>query len=283
MARALQQSGRRQSEARSESWQTRHRTSRLKRRRDIILQGNYIAADGTDTRNYGGTRGIQEARELGALIMGVPVEHAIAAGNSSLSIMHLVLRTAMDLGLWGDERRWSDNASETNRPKLLAPVPGYDRHFVLTKHFGIDLIPIPMTADGLIWRQPMQRSRTQASRAFGACPSIPATGCTYGDDIVKQIAALASTAATDDFVVLWDNAYAVHDLYEQVTLWPLFLPQQPKPARWIMSYNLPPPLRSPTPVPGWHLLRPRPQYSTRWTDIMRFSPSAMTKSISCVM
>ena len=74
---------------------------------DGILQGNYIAADGTDTRNYGGTRGIQEARELGALIMEVPVEHAIAAGNSSLSIMHLVLRTAMDLGLWGDERRWS--------------------------------------------------------------------------------------------------------------------------------------------------------------------------------
>ena len=88
---------------------------------DGILQN--ACADGTDTRNYGGTRGIQEARELGALIMGVPVEHAIAAGNSSLSIMHLVLRTAMDLGLWGDERRWSDNASETNRPKLLAPVP----------------------------------------------------------------------------------------------------------------------------------------------------------------
>ena len=123
MARALQQSGRRQSEARSESWQTRHRRVSLSDGLDDILQGNYIAADGTDTRNYGGTRGIQEARELGALIMGVPVEHAIAAGNSSLSIMHLVLRTAMDLGLWGDERRWSDNASKQTDPNCSPQCP----------------------------------------------------------------------------------------------------------------------------------------------------------------
>ena len=182
---------------------------------DGILQGNYIAADGTDTRNYGGTRGIQEARELGAQIMGVPVEHTIAAGNSSLSIMHLVLRSAMDLGLWGDERRWSNNTSATNRPKLLAPVPGYDRHFVLTRHFDIDLIPIPMTEHG---------PDMAAANAAVADPSVKGiwcvpkysnpTGCTYSDEVVEQMAALANTAAADDFVVLWDNAYAVHDLYE---------------------------------------------------------------------
>ena len=90
---------------------------------DGILQGNYIAADGTDTRNYGGTRGIQEARELGAQIMGVPVEHTIAAGNSSLSIMHLVLRSAMDLGLWGDERRWSNNTSQQTDPNCWPRCP----------------------------------------------------------------------------------------------------------------------------------------------------------------
>ena len=147
--------------------------------------------------------------------MGVPVEHTIAAGNSSLSIMHLVLRSAMDLGLWGDERRWSDNTSETNRPKLLAPVPGYDRHFVLTKHFGIDLIPIPMTEDG---------PDMAAATAAVADPSVKGiwcvpkysnpTGCTYSDEVVEQIAGLANTAAANDFVVLWDNAYAVHDLFD---------------------------------------------------------------------
>jgi DNA-binding transcriptional MocR family regulator len=147
--------------------------------------------------------------------MGVPVENTIATGNSSLSIMHLVLRTAMDLGLWGDERRWSANTSETSRPKLLAPVPGYDRHFVLTKHFGIDLIPIPMTEDG---------PDMTAATAAVADPSVKGiwcvpkysnpTGCTYSDKVVEQIAGLANTAAANDFVVLWDNAYAVHDLYE---------------------------------------------------------------------
>lgn len=89
---------------------------------DGILQGNYLAADGTDTRNYGGIRGISEARALGAELMGVPAENILAAGNSSLSVMHLVLRTAMDLGLWQDQRLWSN----CKTPKLLAPVPGYD-------------------------------------------------------------------------------------------------------------------------------------------------------------
>ena len=181
---------------------------------DGILQGNYIAADGTDTRNYGGTRGIHEARELGAQIMEVPVEHAIAAGNSSLSIMHLVLRTAMDLGLWGDERIWSRNSSETHRPKLLAPVPGYDRHFVLTKHFGIDLVPVPMTEDGPDMAAVTAAVADSSVKGIWCVPKYSnPTGCTYSDDIVRQIAALANTAAADDFVVLWDNAYAVHDLY----------------------------------------------------------------------
>ena len=87
---------------------------------DGVLQGNYIAEDGTDTRNYGGLRGIAEARALGAELMGIPAANVMAAGNSSLSIMHLVIRTVMDLGLWNDDRLWSN----TDKPKILAPVPG---------------------------------------------------------------------------------------------------------------------------------------------------------------
>ena len=36
---------------------------------EAAIAGNYIATDGTDTRNYGNLRGIPEARELGAQIM----------------------------------------------------------------------------------------------------------------------------------------------------------------------------------------------------------------------
>ena len=83
---------------------------------DGILDGNFIAADGTDTRNYGGVRGIAEARDLGSQLMGIPAENIIAAGNSSLSVMHLVLRTARDLGLWSDERTWSVSYTHLKLP-----------------------------------------------------------------------------------------------------------------------------------------------------------------------
>ena len=179
---------------------------------DGILQGNYIAEDGTDTRNYGGTRGIAEARSLGADIMGVPEANIMAAGNSSLSVMHLTLRTAMDLGLWGDGRLWSN--AET--VKLLAPVPGYDRHFTLSNHFGIELVPIPVTDSGPDMDAARAAVADSAVKGIWCVPKYSnPTGCTYSDDVVSQLAALPGDAAADDFVVLWDNAYAVHDLYEQ--------------------------------------------------------------------
>ena len=179
---------------------------------DGVLDGNFIAADGTDTRNYGGVRGIAEARGLGSELMGVPAENIIAAGNSSLSVMHLVLRTATDLGLWSDERTWS----RSDKRKLLAPVPGYDRHFALSEHFGIELMPIPMTEQG---------PDMEAARAAVSDPSVKGiwcvpkyanpTGCTYDHDTVAALAQLPALAAADDFVVLWDNAYAVHDLGDE--------------------------------------------------------------------
>ena len=58
---------------------------------DGILQGAVEAADGTDIRNYGGLRGIPEARELGARLLDVDADLVIAGGNSSLWFMHLVI------------------------------------------------------------------------------------------------------------------------------------------------------------------------------------------------
>ena len=179
---------------------------------DGVLQGNFIAEDGTDTRNYGGVRGLTEARALGALMMGVPTENIIAAGNSSLSVMHLTLRTAMDIGLWGDNRLWSS----TDKPKLLAPVPGYDRHFTLSNHFGIELIPIPVTEQGPDMAAAREAASDPSVKGIWCVPKYSnPTGCTYSDDVVAQLASLPDEAAADDFVVLWDNAYAVHDLYPE--------------------------------------------------------------------
>ena len=92
---------------------------------DGILQGNYESADGIDTRNYGGVRGLREARELGAQLLDIAPEQVMAAGNSSLQLMHAATCFAHEVR-WGDET-----------PTMLCPVPGYDRHFSLCESLGL--------------------------------------------------------------------------------------------------------------------------------------------------
>ncbi len=175
---------------------------------ETMIAGDYISIDGTDTRNYGGLMGIAEARALGAQIMDVPADEIMAAGNSSLNLMHLVLHTATDLGLWGDERKWRNS----NKIKVLTPVPGYDRHFVLCEHFGMEMINIPMLATGPDMQRAAELAAADANiKAIWCVPKYAnPTGCTYSADTVKTMAELPKLAAAEDFVVLWDNAYAVH-------------------------------------------------------------------------
>ena len=177
---------------------------------ETTIAGNYISADGTDTRNYGGLMGIAEARDLGAEIMGVPAAEIMAAGNSSLNLMHLVLSTALNLGLWGDNRKWRDSDSI----KVLTPVPGYDRHFVLCQHFGMEMVNIPMLEHGPDLQRAAELAAADSNiKAIWCVPKYAnPTGNTYSDNTVEALAALPGQAAADDFIVLWDNAYAVHHL-----------------------------------------------------------------------
>ena len=172
---------------------------------DGVLAEDFFAADGTDARNYGGLRGLPEARALGAELLGVAPEQVIAAGNSSLTMMHLALDTAMKHGLNGPPWR------ELGAVKAICPVPGYDRHFTLTESFGIEMVPVPMDDAGpdmdeveaLVDGEP-------AAKCIWCVPkhSNP-SGCTYSAETVRRIAALGKRSP--GFVTLWDNAYAVHD------------------------------------------------------------------------
>lgn len=176
---------------------------------ETILDGKFVASDGSDTRNYGGLRGLPEARALGAEILDVDVERVLCWGNSSLALMHLVADTALRFGLWGDDRRWNRSPA----PKLLAPVPGYDRHFSLSESLGLELVPVPMNDDGPDMQRVLALIRDDASiKGIWCVPKYSnPTGCVYSDAVVAALAQIPGEAAADDFVVLWDNAYAVHD------------------------------------------------------------------------
>jgi DNA-binding transcriptional MocR family regulator len=180
-----------------------------------VIDNNYIATDGTDTRNYGGIRGLAEARSLGAELLGVPAENVIAGGNSSLFLMQLCTATALRRGLWGDTRKWSNS----KQPKILTPVPGYDRHFALTGALGIEMVNVPITEQGPDMQQVLQLAQQDADiKGIWCVPKYSnPTGCTYSDDTVTAMAELPHKAAAGDFVVLWDNAYAVHELTQQGT------------------------------------------------------------------
>ena len=65
----------------------------------------------------------------------------------------------------------------------------------------------------------MEAARAAATTSVKGIWCVPKyanpTGCTYTGETVAALAQLPEEAAANDFVVLWDNAYAVHDLYDE--------------------------------------------------------------------
>ena len=164
--------------------------------------------DGTDCRNYGGLDGIPEAKALLAGMIGVRPEQVMVGGNSSLTMMFDILSHAMLDGLLGAEP-WV----QVKDRKFLCPVPGYDRHFAMTEHFGFQLIPIPMHNDGP--DMDMIEDLVQRDASIKGIWCVPKyqnpTGIVFSPMVVERFAHLQPAAP--DFRIFWDNAYCVHDLY----------------------------------------------------------------------
>ncbi|MBR1848983.1 MAG: aminotransferase class I/II-fold pyridoxal phosphate-dependent enzyme [Lachnospiraceae bacterium] len=177
---------------------------------DVLTSKDLLQSeDGYDCRNYGTLYGIMEARQLIGDMIGAKAEQVIVMGNASLNIMFDTVERSMTQGVCGGIP-WA----RLDRVKFLCPAPGYDRHFKICQYFGIEMITIPMHEDGpdmdLVEKYV---SSDPAVKGIWCVPKYSnPQGYTYSDETVRRFANLKPAAG--DFRIYWDNAYCIHDLYE---------------------------------------------------------------------
>lgn len=169
-----------------------------------------ITAHGADCRNYGELAGIDECKNFFAEIFDVDPSDVMVGGNSSLNMMFDTIAGFMTKPVVEGCKPWY----EVKNRKFLCPAPGYDRHFAITEYFDFDMIPVPMTENGP--DMDVVEKLVENDDSIKGIWCVPKysnpTGISYSDEVVKRMAALKPAAK--DFRIYWDNAYAIHHLYE---------------------------------------------------------------------
>jgi aspartate/methionine/tyrosine aminotransferase len=175
----------------------------------VLSASDYKALDGTDTRNYGGLDGLPEMKAIFAELLETAPANVIVGGASSLTMMHDAVVRALLHGVPGGDGPW-----QKSKIKFLCPAPGYDRHFAICQHHGIEMISIELDANGPDMASVEQLVKADASiKGMWCVPKYSnPTGETYSAEVVQRLAAMRTAAP--DFRLFWDNAYAVHDLHD---------------------------------------------------------------------
>ena len=159
-----------------------------------------------NVRNYGQLSGLPSAKALFAEILGCKPEQVFVGGNASLQLMYDAVSKAFTHGLAHSEKPWC----KLDKVKWICPVPGYDRHFKVTESFGVEMIAVPMTAEGPDMDKVEELIKDPAVKGMWNVPKYSnPEGVVYSAETVRRLAAMKPAAP--DFMLMWDNAYCIHE------------------------------------------------------------------------
>ena len=166
--------------------------------------GNY-EIDGMDARNYGELAGLPSCRKLFADILFCKPEEVILGNNASLQLMYDLIAKAYTHGLKNSVRSWA----KEEKIKFLCPFPGYDRHFNVSKSFGMELVPVPMDEKGPDMDMVEELIKDASVKGMWCVPKYSnPDGYVFPLETCQRIAAMKPAAP--DFALMWDNAYCIH-------------------------------------------------------------------------
>ena len=172
----------------------------------IVSDPSQCVVDGVDVRNYGELSGLPAAKKLWADILGCAPEECFVGGSSSLTLMYDTVSKAITHGLPNSDRPWG----KEEHLKWLCPAPGYDRHFKVTESFGFELITIPMTPTGPDMDMVEEYIKDPSVKGMWNVPKYSnPDGIIYSESTIKRLASMKPAAK--DFLLMWDNAYCVHE------------------------------------------------------------------------
>ena len=173
---------------------------------NILVKPEDFLSDGIDSRNYGNVDGLPAAKALFADILGCKPEQCFVGGNASLQLMYDAVSKAFTNGLLHSEKPWC----KLEKVKWLCPAPGYDRHFKVTQSFGVELLTVPMTENGPDMDLVEKLIQDPAVKGMWNVPKYSnPDGIVYSEETIRRLAAMKPAAP--DFMLMWDNAYCIHE------------------------------------------------------------------------